>query len=304
VKLGDIEHRKYDPYQVISKHFIHCNLKAYEYETSIYDDVFKDVKSYEEVLNRVQAMPPDSQTGFASFQIHRRSCLPKSLQGEVSTPPPEQEGPPPGFETNTQDKANTKGKMKDTEIPSQYIEGFRAKESETEKGKELETTPEIPKDVPEKTGGTTSTELGSPITSFTPLQSTYGTPHEGALYVSDLDPISRDEIPPSHYFFSKKRRVILKQEIHPRGEGMIKKHRVIIDGKKLKNGEFATEITCTMGAITSTNIYSVGSLTTMLEQKDKTITQLQDKLKETERNINWGIQKGLVQDSLKDIQEI
>jgi hypothetical protein len=42
----------------------------------------------------------------------------------------------------------------------------------------------------------------------------------------------------------------------------------------------------------------------MLEQKDQTITQLQDKLKETERNINWGIQKGLEQTRLKDIQEI
>jgi hypothetical protein len=194
--------------------------------------------------------------------------------------------------------------MKDTEIPSQDTEGSQTKESETRKGKELETPPEIPKDVPEKTGGTTSTELGSPITSLTPLQSTYGTPHEGSLYVSDLEPISRDEIPPSDYFFSKKRRAILKQEIHLRGEGMIKKHRVIIDGKKLKDGEFATELAGTMGAIASTNIYSVGSLTTMLEQKDQKITQLQDKLKETERNISWGIQKGLEQARLKDIQEI
>jgi hypothetical protein len=132
------------------------------------------------------------------------------LQGEVLTPPPEHEGPPPGFETNTQDTKNTKGKMKDTEIPSQDTEGSQTKESETEKGKELETTPKIPKDVPEKIGGTVSTDLGSPITSLTPLQSTYGTPHEGALYVSDLEPISRDEIPPSDYFFSKKRRAILK----------------------------------------------------------------------------------------------
>jgi hypothetical protein len=61
-------------------------------------------------------------------------------------------------------------------------------------------------------------------------------PHEGALYVNDLEPISRDEIPPSNYFFSKKRRAILKQEIHPRGEGMIKKHRIILDGKKIKDG--------------------------------------------------------------------
>jgi hypothetical protein len=67
VKLVDIEHRKHDPYQLISKHLMHCNLKAYEHETSVYDDIFKEVKSYEEVLNRVQALPPDSQIGFASF---------------------------------------------------------------------------------------------------------------------------------------------------------------------------------------------------------------------------------------------
>jgi hypothetical protein len=85
---------------------------------------------------------------------------------------------------------------------------------------------------------------------------------------------------------------------------MIKEHRVIIDGKKLKDGEFATELAGTMGAIASTNMYSVGSLTSMLEQKDQTIIQLQDKLKETERNISWGIQKGLEQARLKDMQEI
>jgi hypothetical protein len=173
-----------------------------------------------------------------------------------------------------------------------------------DKGKEQETIPEIMKNVPEKIGVTTSTELGSPITSLTPLQLNFGIPHEGVLYVSDLEPISRDEIPPLDYFFSKKRRAVLKQEIHPRGEGTIKKHRVIIDGKKLKDGEFATELAGKMGAIASTNMYSVGNLTTLLEQKDQTIIQLQDKLKENERNISWGIRKDLEQDRLKDMQEI
>jgi hypothetical protein len=194
--------------------------------------------------------------------------------------------------------------MEDIEIPSQHTEISQTKESEAGKGKELETSPEIPKDVPEKTGGAASTELGSPITSLTPLQSTYGNPHKGALYVSDLKPISRDEIPSSDYFFSKKRREILKQEIHPRGNGMVKKHKVIIDGKKLKDGEFATEIAGTMGDLASTNIFSVGSLITMLEQKYQMIDQLQGKLKETERNISWGIKKGLELARLKDIQEI
>jgi hypothetical protein len=81
--------------------------------------------------------------------------------------------------------------------------------------------------------------------------------------------------------------------MHPRGDMMIKKHKIIIDGQKLKEGEFATEIAGTMGALASTNLYYVGSLTTMLEQKDQMIAQLQDQLKETERNISWGIKKGL-----------
>jgi hypothetical protein len=54
----------------------------------------------------------------------------------------------------------------------------------------------------------------------------------------------------------------------------------------------------------SENLYSVGSLTTMLEQKDQMIAQLQGQLKETERNISWGIKKGLEQARLNDIQEI
>jgi predicted nucleic acid-binding Zn-ribbon protein len=48
----------------------------------------------------------------------------------------------------------------------------------------------------------------------------------------------------------------------------------------------------------------VGNLTTMLEQKDQKIIQFQDRLKENERNISWGIQKGLEQARLKDMQEI
>jgi hypothetical protein len=118
IKLVDIEHRKHDPYQLVRRHLMHCNMKSYEHEKSIYDDIFKEVKTYEEVLNRVRALSPGFQTGFMSFQSHRRSCFPKILQGESMTPPPEQEGPPPGFETNVQDKENTKGKLKESEMPS------------------------------------------------------------------------------------------------------------------------------------------------------------------------------------------
>jgi chromosome segregation ATPase len=96
----------------------------------------------------------------------------------------------------------------------------------------------------------------------------------------------------------------LKQELHPVGEKMIKKHKIIIDGKKLNEGEFSIEIAGTMGAIALANMYSIGNLTMMLEKKDREILQLQDILKENEKMIGWGIQKGLEQARLKDIQDI
>jgi hypothetical protein len=86
----------------------------------------------------------------------------------------------------------------------------------------------------------------------------------GVLYVSDLEPISRDKIPSSDYFFSKKRKAILKQEMHRRGEMMIKKNKIIVDGQKIEEGEFTIEIAGTMGALASANLYSVGNLRTML----------------------------------------
>jgi hypothetical protein len=52
--------------------------------------------------------------------------------------------------------------------------------------------------------------------------------------------------------------------MHIRGDMMIKKHKIIVDVQKLEEGEFAIEITGTMGALASTNLYSVGNLRTML----------------------------------------
>jgi hypothetical protein len=215
---------------------------------------------------------PDAQVGFASFQRNRRQCLPKILQGKVSTSEKEQEIIPPGFETITQYDASDKGKLKDSEIPPQNTEISQTKETQIEKGKGAETNPINLDDIPETVGGTTSQELGSPITALTPLQDTFENPHEGILYVSDLEPISKDEIPSSDYFFSKKWRAVLKQELHLAGERTVKKHKIIIDGKKLKESEFATELAGTMGAIASANMYSVGNLITMIEQKDQKIT--------------------------------
>jgi hypothetical protein len=189
-------------------------------------------------------------------------------------------------------------------MPSLRTEVLQIENSELGKGKELEMSPEIPEIFPQKIGGTVSTKLGIPITSLTPLQSTYGNPQEGSLYVSDLEPISRDEIPSSDYFFSKKRKVILKQEMHLRGDTMIKKHKIIVDGQNLEEGEFAKEVAGTMGAFTSTNLHSISRLMIRLQQKDQMIAHLQSQLRETIRSISMEINKGLEQARNSDIQEI
>jgi hypothetical protein len=211
---------------------------------------------------------------------------------------------PSGFETIIQYDTSDKGKLKDSEIPPQNTESSQIKETQNEKGDGVQTNPMDLDDFPENVRGTSSKELGSPITTLTPLQATFGNPHEGFLYVSNLEPISRDEIPSSDYFFSKKQRAVFKQELHPIGGRIVKKHKIIIDGKKLKDSEFSTELAGTMGAIESNNMYSMGNLITMMEQKDQEITQLQDRLKENEKIIGRGIQKGLEKARLKDIQEI
>jgi hypothetical protein len=304
IKLVDIEHRKYDPYQIINKHVAQCGLKAYEHEESFYDDVFRNAKSYDEVQSKVQTLSPDVQVGFASFQRNRRQCLPKILQGEISTSEHESESIPPGFETIIQYDASSKDKPKDSEALPQNTEDPQSKEAHTGKGKGIQTNPTDLDDFPETVGGTASTALGSPITTLTPLQATFGNPHEGALYVSDLEPISKDELPSSDYFFSKKRRAVLKQELHSVGERTLKKHKIIIDGKKLHDSAFATELAGSMGAIASTNMYSVENLINTIEQKNQEITQLRGSFKENEKLIAWGIKKGLEQARLNDIQDI
>jgi hypothetical protein len=57
-------------------------LKKYEPEESPQDEVFQGVISYQEVMRRVRALSPDKMIDFYNFQKHRRSSLPKLLQGE------------------------------------------------------------------------------------------------------------------------------------------------------------------------------------------------------------------------------
>jgi hypothetical protein len=87
MKLVNIEYNRHDPYQLVNKHLIQCNMKACEHEESPWDDVFKGTKCYKEVLERVQTMLSDLQVSFQTFQKHRQSVLPEVLQGEEITLP-------------------------------------------------------------------------------------------------------------------------------------------------------------------------------------------------------------------------
>jgi hypothetical protein len=53
VNLVNLKHRKHDPYQTVGSYMAHCGMKAFEHEESPHDDIFKGVKTYEDVLDRV-----------------------------------------------------------------------------------------------------------------------------------------------------------------------------------------------------------------------------------------------------------
>ena len=47
-------------------------------------------------------------------------------------------------------------------------------------------------------------------------------------------PIPIKEIPPSDLFFSKKRKDVVKKEMHQKEGAMIKNHKVLLDGQNLE----------------------------------------------------------------------
>jgi hypothetical protein len=98
VKLVDIEFKRHNPCKIVENHLAQFNMKWYMHENSPYDEIFRGVRSYEEVQYIFQTLPRDQHKGFISFQRHRRNSLPKVLQGESITAPPAQESMPTGSE--------------------------------------------------------------------------------------------------------------------------------------------------------------------------------------------------------------
>jgi hypothetical protein len=119
-----------------------------------------------------------------------------------------------------------------------------------------------------------STEVGSPIQYITPLQSNRGNPSTELVFIEYLTPISIEEIPPSNIFFNKKRKVVVKREIHQKEGVPVKRHRVLYDGQTQEETYFTTDVVDSLGSFSTTNQFSVGNLKEKLKQKDLLVSQL------------------------------
>jgi hypothetical protein len=149
-----------------------------------------------------------------------------------------------------------------------------------------------------------STEIDNPIQSVTPLQSTRGNPNTEVILIGDLTPISIEEIPPSDFFFSKKRKVVVKKEMHQKEGATVKKHRVLLDGQNLEDEDFSTEVANSLGAFATANLFSVDNLKEILKQRNQMISQLQNQIRNAEKNVREEVNKGLEQARASDKQEI
>jgi hypothetical protein len=66
-----------------------------------------------------------------------------------------------------------------------------------------------------------------------------------------------EEMPPSDFFFNKKRRAIVKRETHQKDGAIFKRQRMVYDGQNRDDIEFAKEVVVSLGAFATSNQWSV-----------------------------------------------
>jgi hypothetical protein len=142
-------------------------------------------------------------------------------------------------------------------------------QSEASLKKGQDTSPSTPnKLTTNTTGKKSSTEIGIPIKSLTPLQSIQGNPNVKVTFIEYLTPIYAEEMPPSNLFVNKKRRVIVKREMHQKDGVAFKRHRVLYDSQALDEAKFAMEMAISLEDFSMGNHGSVGSLVEQLKQRN------------------------------------
>jgi hypothetical protein len=96
----------------------------------------------------------------------------------------------------------------------------------------------------------------------------------------------------------------VKQEMHLKEGTMVKKHRVLVDGHNLEEEYFTIEVAGSMGALETTNLFSVDNLKTKLKQKNQMIAQLQIQIRNSKSIIREEINKGMEKARAVDKKEI
>jgi hypothetical protein len=119
-----------------------------------------------------------------------------------------------------------------------------------------------------------------------------------------LTPISVEELPPNKFFFDKKRKVVVKQELYQKEGAVAKRFKILTEGKAVEEEEFTDEIAGTLGAYATANQYSVGTLKAQLKWKNLLIGKLEAKVATTEANARDEMRKSLEQARIADLQEI
>jgi hypothetical protein len=74
-----------------------------------------------------------------------------------------------------------------------------------------------------------------------------------------------EELPLNEFFFDKKRKVVVKQELYQEAGTVSKKFKILTDGRDMKKEEFATQIAGTLGDFATENQYSVVTLKDQLK---------------------------------------
>jgi hypothetical protein len=108
-------------------------------------------------------------------------------------------------------------------------------------------------------------------------------------------PITVEELPLNEFFFNKKRKAVVKQELYQEEGKVAKKFKILVDGRAMKKQEFATQIAGTLGDFAIANQYSIESLKDQLKRKNRLIKTLEDKLATAEavaiEQVNIGIEQ-------------
>jgi hypothetical protein len=295
LSLVSIEVKKHDPQRVVSNHLAHCGLNIFEHESSPSDDIFLGVRYYEEVLARIQSLAPEDTSSVLKFQEHRRRCLPAVLGGSVASETKQKDAEGSEYTISNLGKHQEGEQTRNPEAEEKNPDPPRKQSSEAEvktpgppRKQKPETETETLGMPKEKNHVDTLRELakqiGEPITSITPLQSTQGNVSEGWIFNEELRSIRVEELPPNEFFFDKKRKAVVKREFYQEGGSTAKKYKIMTDGKNKKSDQLAIEIAGTLGAYASANQFSVGLLNNQLKRKNHLIRTLEARLATSTEN--------------------